>query len=171
MTKYGGLSNAITLRPHDVWLYPLMIHSNLIEGEIIHFKFYDSRNDKFYLCDETLTFKNDMIVADAFKAFELNVKSGTVTNEPNLEDGLELKSYPNPFNMELNIEYQIEERAHIRITIYDISGKIIEVPVDQLQEPDRYTVKWNSSMRPAGTYIIKLNANEKQIIRKVSLVR
>jgi hypothetical protein len=157
--------------PLDVWLFPLMIHSNLVEGEIVHFRFYDSKNDKFYPCEETLSFKNDMIVADAFKAFELNAKSGTGITEPVLTDNFELKSYPNPFDLVLNIEYRISERAHIRITIYDISGKIIEFPVDQLQEPDRYTVKWDSSKQPAGTYIIKLNAGEKQIIRKVSLVR
>ena len=88
-----------------------------------------------------------------------------------LTDELELKSYPNPFDIALNIEYQIKEQAHISLTIYDISGKIIDIPVDQLQDPDRYIIQWNSSKQPAGTYIIKLNAGKKQIIRKVSLVR
>lgn len=73
--------------------------------------------------------------------------------------------------MALNIEYQIKEQSHISLTIFDISGRIIDIPVDQLQDPDRYFIQWDSSMQPAGTYIIKLNAGEKQIIRKVSLVR
>ena len=166
-----GVVESHYFAPLDVWLYPLMIHSNLAEGEIVQFRFYDNKNDKFYSCEETLTFKNDMIVADAFKAFELNVKSGTGINEPESTDGFELKSYPNPFDMALNIEYQIKVQAHISLTIYDISGRIIDIPVDQLQDPDRYIIRWDSSVQPAGTYIIKLNAGEKQIIRKVSLVR
>ena len=166
-----GVVESHYFAPLDVWLYPLMIHSNLAEGEIVQFRFYDNKNDKFYSCEETLTFKNDMIVADAFKAFELNVKSGTGINEPESTDGFELKSYPNPFDMALNIEYQIKVQAHISLTIYDISGRIIDIPVDQLQDPDRYIIRWDLSLQPAGTYIIKLNADEKQIIRKVSLVR
>ena len=80
-----GVVESHYFAPLDAWFYPLMIHSNLAEGEIVHFRFYDKRNDKFYSCEETLTFKNDMIVADAFKAFELNVKSGTGITEPQVD--------------------------------------------------------------------------------------
>jgi hypothetical protein len=166
-----GVVESHYFAPLDAWFYPLMIHSNLAEGEIVHFRFYDKMNDKFYSCEETLTFKNDMIVADAFKAFELNVKSGTGITDPELTEEFELISYPNPFDMTLNIEYQIKEQAHISLTIYDISGKIIDIPVDQIQDPDRYSIQWNSSKQPAGTYIIRFKAGEKHIIRKVSLVR
>ena len=52
-----------------------MIHSNLSEGEIVKFKYFNTEQNKFYPCRETITFSKDMIVADAYNSYKLNVNT------------------------------------------------------------------------------------------------
>ena len=149
-----------------------MVHSNLSEGEIIEFKYYDAVNDKFYPCKETITFKKDMIISDAFKSFELHTNISIMTNAiQDISGELNLKAYPNPFEHFLNIEYSISEQTKVRLAIYDIYGRIIQQLVDEEQNPDHYSIQWDSSLKHGGMYIIKLQAGAKQIIRKIMLTR
>jgi hypothetical protein len=167
-----GAASGNYFAPVGTYLFPLMVHSNAEEGEIVGFKYYNAETNKLYPCKETIVFSKDMIVADAYKSFKLN--AGTVKAE-NIQGeetgGLRLKTYPNPFDQFLNIEYAIAEGSRIRLAVYDPYGKLIKVLVDGEQKADSYLVRWDSSMNSEGMYIIKLQAGLKQVIRKVILVK
>ncbi len=154
------------------YLFPVMVHSNLSEGEVITFKYYDAEKDRLYPCNETLTFVKDMVVSDAFKPFALNVNLSDVKNDKEeLPHELLLRTYPNPFDQLLNIEYTITEQTHVRLIVYDLSGRIIKILLDKEQMPDIYSVQWDSSVLSAGMYIVKLQTRNKQIVKKVILTR
>ena len=158
--------------PIGAYLFPIMVHSNLREGEIIEFRYYNSGNDKFFACNETITFREDMIVSDAFKPLVLNVIKSVVTNvTKDIPIGLKFITYPNPFNHFLNIEYTIPNQTNVRLTVYDLYGRIIQILVNEKQEPDKYSIQWDSSNQSVGMYIIKLQIGDEQIIKKVILTR
>jgi hypothetical protein len=167
-----GESAGHYFEPTGMYLYPVMIHSNLSDGELITFKYYDAENDKLYPCNDTITFTKDMIVADAFNPHALNVnKNIPAVVKKDEPDELQLKTYPNPFEHFLNIEYYISKQINISLTIYDSYGRIIKVLVDDVQKPDHYSIQWEPYLQSGGMYIIKLQIGTRQIIRKVMLTR
>jgi hypothetical protein len=88
-----------------------------------------------------------------------------------VSDELQLKTYPNPFDHYLNIEYNISKQTNVSLIISDSYGKKIKVLVDEEQKPGNYTVKWEPYLQSGGMYIIKLQTGARQIVRKVILTR
>ena len=82
-----------------------------------------------------------------------------------------MKIYPNPFEHFLNIEYDISSQTNVRLTIFNSIGEPVRQLVNQVQEPDHYTIQWDSHLQSSGIYIIKLEVGAKQTIQKVTLLR
>jgi hypothetical protein len=163
-----GVAQANYFNPLKIYLFPIMIHSNLGEGEIIKFKYFDTEKNKFYPCRETITFSKDMIVADAYNSYKLNVNTSTKIDDIlSINYDLKLNLYPNPFDHFLNLEYNISKQAHVRLAIFDSYGKLIQILVDEEQKPDNYLIQWNSGTSHAGMYIIKFQTGDKQMTQKV----
>ncbi len=77
-----------------------------------------------------------------------------------------LPSYPNPlrlsaFNAETRLVYQLPERAHVKLALYDILGREVIILVDADREPGTHQVMWNGrdaagALLPSGIYIYRL---------------
>ncbi|MBZ0203577.1 MAG: T9SS type A sorting domain-containing protein [Ignavibacteria bacterium] len=67
------------------------------------------------------------------------------------------QNYPNPFNPNTNIKYQIRNnRAKIRLSVFDVTGKHIIDLVDQEQNAGTYEVDFSGSGYASGVYFYKL---------------
>ncbi len=70
------------------------------------------------------------------------------------------QNYPNPFNPETSIKYNVKsETSNVKLLIYDILGKQIEVLVDQKQNAGTYEVDFNGNGYASGVYFYKLIIN------------
>lgn len=72
-------------------------------------------------------------------------------------------SYPNPFNSETVINYELPKSSHVTLRIYDITGKELITLIDQNQLPGVYQIKWNGidwkgAAVSSGIYIYQLCA-------------
>jgi len=54
------------------------------------------------------------------------------------------KIFPNPFQTKTTISYELHDRSHVQISIYDLYGKKIDTLVNQMQQPGRKTVIWDT---------------------------
>jgi hypothetical protein len=55
----------------------------------------------------------------------------------------ELKqNYPNPFNPSTNIEYSIYIQDHVLLKVFDVSGKVVQTLVNEVQSAGNYKVKF-----------------------------
>lgn len=68
------------------------------------------------------------------------------------------QNYPNPFNPVTNIEFNVPKESLVKLSIYDISGKLIEVIVNDKLTPGSYKTDWNASAFSSGVYFYKLEA-------------
>jgi hypothetical protein len=78
------------------------------------------------------------------------------------------KNYPNPFrattvNAETGIAYQLPQRSHVKLAVYDLLGRELKILVNQAQEPGTYQVWWDGrdhrgGLLPSGIYIYRLEA-------------
>ena len=75
-------------------------------------------------------------------------------------NGYELyQNFPNPFNPETAISFNIPEESLVRLTIYNTLGELIETIVDERKFAGNYEVTWHSLNRPSGVYFYILEAS------------
>jgi len=56
---------------------------------------------------------------------------------------VEFKNYPNPFNPETTIEFGIDSRAEVNLSIFDVNGRLVRTLVHQPMATGSYRVRWN----------------------------
>jgi hypothetical protein len=71
-----------------------------------------------------------------------------------------LQNQPNPFHFSTVIRYQIPSTNHITLSIYDITGRLVETLVDKSQESGVYRVKWEGKGQSSGIYFYRLVAGD-----------
>ena len=83
--------------------------------------------------------------------------------------------YPNPFNPTTTIDYEVFEKARVRLTIYNISGKPIATLIDLVQYPGQYKRNWTGiddqgHKVVAGIYLASIEiGNFSQVVSMVFL--
>jgi hypothetical protein len=82
-----------------------------------------------------------------------------------------LQNYPNPFNPTTNITFQLLERSHVVVDIYDALGRKIETLVNTYLNRGYHSVVWYTSKQPSGIYFCRTRTNEFAKTIKLVLVR
>jgi len=81
------------------------------------------------------------------------------------------QSYPNPFNPTTTIKYGLPEESDVRISVYDISGNLIETLISEHQSAGYHTTTWNASNMPTGVYFYKIRAGSFSAVKKCILLK
>ena len=79
--------------------------------------------------------------------------------------------YPNPFNPETVISYQLPVNSKVTLTIYDILGKEVTKVVDKEQEAGKYQITFDAKRYASGVYICRIIAGDFVKTIKMSLVK
>jgi hypothetical protein len=80
-------------------------------------------------------------------------------------------NFPNPFNPSTTINYSIATFSTVNISIYSMSGRLIQTLMNSSQQPGQYVVQWNASNFPSGLYFVKLISEDKIAEQKVLLIK
>ena len=80
-------------------------------------------------------------------------------------------NYPNPFNPSTNIQYQLPENEFVKLTVFDISGRVIETLVNEKQSAGSYEVTFNASEYSSGIYFYKLQVKDFVEVKKMILIK
>lgn len=85
-------------------------------------------------------------------------------------------NYPNPFNPETTIRYQVAQTANVQIKIYNLMGQVVKTLVDKKQNPGNYKVVWQGDNDQghsvsSGVYFLKMKAGGFNQTRKMALIR
>ncbi len=81
------------------------------------------------------------------------------------------QNYPNPFNPTTAISYQIPITSFVRISIYDIHGRLVEALVNGKKNPGYYNVEWNAEKVGSGIYFYRIDAGEFSSVKKCLVVK
>ncbi|HCK99153.1 MAG TPA: alpha-amylase [Candidatus Marinimicrobia bacterium] len=85
-------------------------------------------------------------------------------------------NYPNPFNAETTLRYDLERDSDVRITIYDLTGREVYTQ-DYFRRPaGRYSFVWSGAnhagqMLHSGVYFIVLQRENDRLIQKITLLK
>ena len=86
------------------------------------------------------------------------------------------QNYPNPFNPATIFRYDLPKNTNVKLTIYDLMGKIVKNLVSDQQNPGYKLIQWNSTNNKgqpvsAGMYFYTIQAGEFRQTKKMVLLR
>lgn len=85
-------------------------------------------------------------------------------------------AFPNPFNANTTIKFDIAKSAYTQLIIYDMLGRKVKTLVDQKLEPGRHSVVWDSTNNDglvvaSGIYVLRMQTDSDVKINKLILLR
>jgi hypothetical protein len=107
----------------------------------------------------------------ALKYFEL-IPPSAIEDDGLTSNNFELsQNYPNPFNPSTNIAYVISQQGVVKLKVYDVLGREVEVLVNELQTPGRYEVNFAGNKLSSGIYFYKLETEAFSQVKKMILLK
>jgi len=93
-------------------------------------------------------------------------------SEPEIPAEFSLEqNYPNPFNPVTNIKFTLPDDVNVKLAVYDVMGRIVDVLANQKLEAGVHTISFNATNLPSGIYFCKLEAGNYNAVRKMSLIK
>ncbi|HAW59621.1 MAG TPA: hypothetical protein DCX03_11555 [Bacteroidales bacterium] len=80
-------------------------------------------------------------------------------------------NYPNPFNSVTYINYTLNQTGHVKLTVTDISGRIVDILIDKQQNGGKYTLSFEGSGLVSGMYVCRLESGNIQQSQKMILLK
>ena len=81
------------------------------------------------------------------------------------------QNYPNPFNPTTILSYDLKADAHVKLTVYNLVGQVVQVLTDENQPAGSYEVVFDGNQLPAGIYLYKLQVGEFSSVRRMTLIK
>jgi hypothetical protein len=76
------------------------------------------------------------------------------------------QNYPNPFNPTTKIRFSITSESDVKLVIYNLLGELVSILIDSKIAAGNHEITFESDGLPSGTYIYKLEADNKFIASK-----
>ncbi len=86
------------------------------------------------------------------------------------------QNYPNPFTLFTAISYQLSAVSRIKLIVYNVAGQKVRTLADGVEPAGPHCVRWDGRDGAgkgvaAGVYFYQLRTSEKQIIRKLIVLK
>jgi glucuronoarabinoxylan endo-1,4-beta-xylanase len=114
-------------------------------------------------------------VTDSAGQYQLTISLTSVASTTPLPTKFELEqNYPNPFSSSTAISYQLKAQSDIRVTIYDILGRVVREAVAGAQTGGTHSILWDGTNAfgqkvAPGVYFYSLQAGGESRVRKMVL--
>ncbi len=79
--------------------------------------------------------------------------------------------YPNPFNPETTVAFDVPASADVTVRVYDVLGRQVVTLTEGRIGAGAYRVTWNAVDQTSGVYFVKMDANGQVFTQKCLLVR
>jgi hypothetical protein len=142
----------------------------VMEGDVLRFEFVTPKGHLFSRVAEQRVTRTDLRRAFTRVAASARPESNRL-----------LPNYPNPFNPETWIPFELREAAQVTITIYDAAGSVLRTLDLGHQTPGMYTTPeraayWNGRNEDgeivgSGVYFVEMVAGDYRQIRRIGLLK
>jgi len=87
-----------------------------------------------------------------------------------------LGNHPNPFNPSTTMSYNLGRAGHVRLSIYDASGRLVRVVVDEKRTVGLHRIDWDGrnesgQMVSSGVYFSRLEGPSVDMVGKMVLLK
>jgi subtilisin family serine protease len=86
------------------------------------------------------------------------------------------ETHPNPFNPQLSISFAVAKPQPIKVTVYDMAGRVVRVLTQESYPVGTHTLVWDGTdgqgrAVSSGTYLLQLAGGAVHDARKIMLIR
>jgi beta-glucanase (GH16 family) len=81
------------------------------------------------------------------------------------------QNYPNPFNPSTVFSCQLPVVSKVTLSIYDALGREVATLIDEVKEPGTYSIRWDATGLPSGTYFYRMTAGGFTQTRKMTMIK
>ena len=96
-------------------------------------------------------------------------EKGTIAAVPNsvkLGD-----NYPNPFNPETTIPFDLPESMNARVEVFDALGRKVALLLDEMHSAGSHEISFDASGLPSGVYMYRLHTAEQTLAGRMLIVK
>ena len=87
-------------------------------------------------------------------------------------DQLELyENFPNPFNPSTSLRFTLSFASHIKLSVFDLAGKQIDVLISDYLPAGNHLIVWNAQNQVSGVYLVRLESGTETQIRRMTLLK
>ncbi len=84
--------------------------------------------------------------------------------------------YPNPFNPQTTISYELLDESFVSLNIFDINGKLVKQLVNSFQSSNSNSVVWDGTNNldfkvSSGVYLVNLTIDNSSTLQTVTLLK
>ncbi len=105
---------------------------------------------------------------DGGENFNINLNQNTNAKQGNY---YVIQNYPNPFNPTTNIKFAIQKAGLVKIIVYDIMGKEIEMILNDELQAGTHETQWNASKFSSGIYFYKIQSGDYTETKRMTLIK
>jgi hypothetical protein len=81
------------------------------------------------------------------------------------------QNIPNPFNPITRIQYILQDQCPVRLSVYNMAGRLVKTLVNENQMPGQHTVVWSAAGQPSGVYLYRITAGKFRAVKKAVLLK
>jgi len=93
-------------------------------------------------------------------SLEIDVALGAEHSSRGDARALIVSNYPNPFKQSTTIVYEVPTQCHVTLTVFDGSGRVVDMPVNKIQSPGNHSIRFDASQLDHGVYYYKMVAGD-----------
>jgi hypothetical protein len=101
---------------------------------------------------------------------QLCVTQTSGTNESLLAAKPAITVFPNPATDIFNLDFELSERSHLNISIYDMHGKLVALLYDGTQNPGAQRFSFNKAALKSGIYSLVISNDKTESICKKIII-
>jgi hypothetical protein len=110
-------------------------------------------------------FYGDLILALAVPGVEEDI------SKPSKTRFALYQNEPNPSHSSTTIQYQIPEKGDVKLTVFDITGRVVETLVDKTMDAGVHEVEWEAREASNGIYFYRLTSGNRVATRKMVILK
>ncbi|MBU1635517.1 T9SS type A sorting domain-containing protein [bacterium] len=161
-----GLLNQLGIDPLTLSLF----YAEVLDDSV----YFDSTGIAYPTLD--LTSNRVYSTVAHFSSLVLKGESETVvkTDFPEIQRPISYglnQNYPNPFNANTIISYRIPKEEMVLVSVYNLTGQLVETLVSERQPVGNYRIYWNAGRYSSGIYIFQIEAGSFTAVRKGILLK
>lgn len=158
----------------DQWLTYLTLYG--ADTDDLRFELLVGEEQEVLALNEELTFQSDQLIGSAKAPFVFTLKKALAVNANEDEDFNHLlvdesmMVYPNPFNKQLNIQFELAAQDKVSIYLQDLNGRTVANIEEGTFSAGLHSVKWTGSEEntlPPGVYFVHLQSDNFHYTAKV----
>jgi len=99
-----------------------------------------------------------------------DILTGTIDDEIVISP--QFNCYPNPFNPEVNLSFNLDQTGFVEIAIYNIKGQLVDQVINKTYSAGDHTCTWKAPAGSSGIYLAQYKLNNELIsCRKLTLLK